>query len=219
MAAASLKTPHTKQAQSDETRAAILAAAAHVFAAEGFAGARTDAIATAAGVNKALLYYYFKSKRRLYAAVFEDQFREFNQAALAVLEDPGPARVVLLRYVNLHFDNVSRKRHFACLHQQFMMSAGKVVEPLIRRYAQPRSEALLRLLERGVAERDFRPVDARHTVISITSLIVHYFSIAPILKLFSPIDAYGPSELKRRKQAVLDFIRHGLFCDPAAPLP
>ena len=57
------------QARSLDTRAAILAAAEQIFAKAGLDGARTDAIAAAAGVNKALLYYYFKSKDGLYEAV------------------------------------------------------------------------------------------------------------------------------------------------------
>ena len=47
------------------SREAILLAAERIFAESGLAGARTDAIAAAAGVNKALLYYYFKSKSDL----------------------------------------------------------------------------------------------------------------------------------------------------------
>jgi AcrR family transcriptional regulator len=54
-----------------ESRAAILQAAAHEFAEHGIAGARTDAIAKEAKVNKALLYYYFRDKETLYAAVLE----------------------------------------------------------------------------------------------------------------------------------------------------
>ena len=50
----------------------------------GLAGARAEAIAAAAGVNKALLYYYFKSKESLYEAVVEDHFAEFNRQALLV---------------------------------------------------------------------------------------------------------------------------------------
>ena len=59
---------------SPETRATILRAAEHIFAEQGLAGARTDAIAAAAGVNKALLYYYFPSKEGLYCAVLDGVF-------------------------------------------------------------------------------------------------------------------------------------------------
>ena len=60
--------------QPEESRAAILAAAACEFAEHGIAGARTDAIAREARVNKALLYYYFKDKQTLYSAVLDDAF-------------------------------------------------------------------------------------------------------------------------------------------------
>ena len=58
----------------EESRAAILQAAVREFSREGVAGARTDAIARAAGVNKALLYYYFKDKETLYGAVLDQVF-------------------------------------------------------------------------------------------------------------------------------------------------
>jgi TetR/AcrR family transcriptional regulator len=48
--------------QPEQTRAAILDAALREFALEGIEGARTESIAQTAGVNKALLYYYFRDK-------------------------------------------------------------------------------------------------------------------------------------------------------------
>ena len=59
----------------EETREAILKAALKEFAQEGLAGARTDAIARSAGVNKALLYYYFDDKETLYGAVLDPSLR------------------------------------------------------------------------------------------------------------------------------------------------
>src|ERR1700719_3685245 len=86
-----------RQRREPDSRVAILTAASRIFARSGLAGARTDAIAAAAGVNKAMLYYYFKSKEDLYEAVVEDHFREFNRRALEVLAAPDAARTVLLR--------------------------------------------------------------------------------------------------------------------------
>src|SRR5882724_12414865 len=53
---------------------AILAAAAIEFSARGFAGARVDHIARRAKVNKAMIYYHFKSKQRLYRALLRRMF-------------------------------------------------------------------------------------------------------------------------------------------------
>lgn len=208
-----------RQRRSTETRAAILAAAGRIFATSGLAGARTDAIAAAAGVNKALLYYYFKSKESLYEAAVEDHFSEFNRQALEVLTAPGPARAVLLRYVSLHFDFISARHQSAPLFQQLMMAGGKFLERLIRKYFAPRSEALGKLIQRGMRNGEFRRVDPFHSAVSIASLIVFYFSAAPVLQLLGRPDAYSAVNLKRRKQEVLDFIRHGLFVDPKFPLP
>jgi TetR/AcrR family transcriptional regulator len=208
-----------RQARSGETRAAILAAAEQIFAKSGLEGARTDAIATEAGVNKALLYYYFKSKGGLYEAVVEDHFREFNRQALEVLATPGSARGVLLRYVSLYFDFISARQRYATLYQQLMMARGRPLERLVRKYFVPRSEAFNKLLERGIRDGEFRRSDARHTAISVVGLIVFYFSAAPVLQLLGHSDAYSTANLKRRKQEVLDFIRNGLFLQPNASVP
>lgn len=200
--------------RSRETRAVIVAAAGRIFAEGGLAGARTDAIAAAAGVNKALLYYYFKSKESLFEAVVEDHFREFNRQALEVLAAPGPARAVLLRYVNLHFDFISAKHQSASLFQQLMMNHGKFLGRLIRTYFLPRSQALGKLIDRGMRGGEFRRADRFNTAVSIVSLIVFYFSAAPVLQMMGWPDAYSAANLKRRKREVLDFIRHGIFVDP-----
>jgi len=204
---------------SGASRATILAAAEREFARSGLAGARTDAIAATAGVNKALLYYYFKSKQDLYEAVVADQFQEFNRQALAVLNSAGPARAVLFRYVNLHFDFISARQRLAPLFQQLMTTGGKPLERLVRKYFVPRSQAFRKLLERGMRDGEFRRVDGFHAAVSVAALIVFYFSASQVLQLFGHPDPYSKANLQRRKQEVLDFIRYALFVDPKAPLP
>jgi TetR/AcrR family transcriptional regulator len=214
-----VRAPTGRQIQSSKTRAAILAAAERIFAKSGLAGARTDAIAAAAGVNKALLYYYFKGKESLYEAVVEEHFREFNRQALEVLAAPGPARTVLLRYASLHFDFISARHQSAPLFQQLMMAGGKFLERLIRKYFAPRGKALGKLIGRGMRRGEFRRADPFHTSISIVSLIVFYFSAARVLQLMGHPDAYSAVNLKRRKREMLNFIRHGLFKNPNYPQP
>ncbi|HWC59728.1 MAG TPA: TetR/AcrR family transcriptional regulator [Verrucomicrobiae bacterium] len=203
----------------EKTRAIILRTAERIFAQTGLAGARTDLIAKAAGVNKAMLYYYFKSKEGLYESVVEDHFRRFNAQALELLLASGSARSVLLQYVSLHFDFISAHHQSAPLFQQFMMAGGKRTERLIRKYFKPRSDAVRKLLERGIRAREFRRTDLFHTAVSIISLIVFYFSAAPVLQLLGHPNAHSSNNLKRRKREVLDFIRYALFTNPNAPIP
>jgi TetR/AcrR family transcriptional regulator len=208
------KARQTQEVRSEKSRAKILVAAERLFATDGLDGARTDAIAAEAGVNKALLYYYFKSKEALYEAVIEGDLREFNEKALGILAAPGPPRLLLLRYVDLHFDFISRRHRHAPLFQQFMTKGGKPPERLVREYIIPRAEALRKLLVRGMREGELRKADPFHTAVSIASLIVFYFSSAPVLQLIGHSNPYAAANLARRKRAVRDLIRHGLFVDP-----
>lgn len=200
-----------------QTRNSILAAAGRIFATDGLAGARTDTIAVSAGVNKAMLYYYFKSKQGLYEAVVEDHFREFNRQAIEILTAPGSARSVLLRYVNLHLDFISVRHHSAPLFHQLMLTNGRFLRRLIRRYFAARGEALGKLIDRGMRAGEFRKVDRFQTAMSIVSLIVFYFSAAPVLQMMDGPDAYSPANLKHHKREVLNFIRYGLFIHPELP--
>ena len=127
---------------SAETREAILEAAERIFGDEGLEGARTEAIAAAAGVNKALLYYYFQSKDGLYRAVLEGYLADFNRQALEVLSSEGSARSLLLRYINLHFDFIGAHRHHGPLFQRMLMADEKTWVRVAREHGLPRLKAL-----------------------------------------------------------------------------
>jgi TetR/AcrR family transcriptional regulator len=60
-----------------ETERKILQAAREVFQRKGLYGARMQEIADAAGINKALLHYYFRNKDKLFDAIFSDVFQNF----------------------------------------------------------------------------------------------------------------------------------------------
>jgi len=207
----------SQEERRDESRAKILAAAEQIFARDGLAGARTDAIAATAGVYKALLYYYFRGKETLYEAVLEKHLRDFNGQALAVLAADGSARRQLLRYLELHFDFVSQRRRHAPLFQQFMMKNWKPPERLLCKYIAPRVEAVRKLLGRGMKAGEFRQTDTLHTAISLAALVVSYFSMAPMMQQLGYPDPFAVANLKRRKKEVLDFVRHGLFINPHTP--
>src|SRR5205823_5096079 len=107
--------------------------------------------------------YYFNSKQRLYEAVIEDQFKEFNARALQILnEQTGSARQILLEYVSMHFDFITARHRHAALFQQLMTGGGPPLKRLVRKYFLPRNQAFGRLLERGISAGEFRDVDRFH---------------------------------------------------------
>ncbi len=94
-------------------------------AAHGLAGARTEAIAAAAGVNKALLYYYFDSKDKLYLAALEMIAARVRDTTMAVfLRDASPGERVV-RAALSHFDRILSQQVFQSLMQQEMIRLHK----------------------------------------------------------------------------------------------
>jgi len=199
----------------EQTRAAILHAALHEFAAEGVAGARTDAIARAAGVNKALLYYYFRNKETLYGAVLDQVFSGLFAAVGSALDRDLPPREKVLAWAGAHFDYVASEPIFPRVVLREMMRAGRAGSPHIRRIAQkylrPIQLRLMELFHEGVAAGDFRPVSPPHFIVSVVAMNVFYFSAAPMLREMMGQDPLSRERVAERRAAVLDTISSALF--------
>jgi TetR/AcrR family transcriptional regulator len=200
--------------QPEESRAAILKAAVQEFAREGVAGARTDAIALSAGVNKALLYYYFKDKEALYQAVLDDVFSGVRAAIRQALAQELPPKEKLGAYVLAHFDYIASNPLYQRLVHAEFLRAGKDpsrLQRVAKHFFRPIFADLTVLLKEGTESGDFRHVDPVHFIPSMISVIVFYFTTAPILQVVTGFDPISSERIAERRAAVLDFISAALF--------
>ncbi len=201
--------------QPEESRAAILKAAAREFAEHGIAGARTDAIAREARVNKALLYYYFKDKETLYGAVLDDAFSGLKETVFRVLDGDLPPRQKILDYVSAYFDFIASNQLYPRLMQREMMQARDGQSPnidrVIKNYIRPIFGRVSEVLRQGIADGEFRPVNAAHFVPSIVAMIIFYFSSAPMMQKIVGFNPLTTERIAERRAAVLDFISAALF--------
>ncbi|HEX4485356.1 MAG TPA: TetR/AcrR family transcriptional regulator [Terriglobales bacterium] len=220
MTAAQAKPQLGSRRQPEESRAAILKAAIHEFSHEGVAGARTDAIARAAKVNKALLYYYFKDKDALYGAVLDHVFSGLRQAIEHELDRDLPPRKKLLAYVGAHYDYVASNPRFPRVVQANMMWAGSRTREQFQRIAKlylvPIYTRIGRLVQEGIDSGEFRPVDPFHFIATMVATIITYFNQAPMMSLMNGVDALSPENVATHRAAVLDFIAAGLFTQKSA---
>lgn len=195
-----------------ESRTIILRAAEHIFAERGLAGARIDAIARAAGLNKALIYYYFKSKDALYLAVVEQHLKEFHRQALELLASRRSVKDKVLDYVSMHFDFIAARADYPKIFQRFMMADSRPFMRIRKKYFSPVAKKFQAVIAQGIRSGEIAASDSTHTAISLVALTVFYFSAAPVLKAAGIIeDPYRKSQLARRKQEVLNFARRALF--------
>jgi TetR/AcrR family transcriptional regulator len=199
----------------EESRAAILQAAAQEFAEKGIAGARTDAIAHQAGVNKALLYYYFKDKETLYGAVLDAAFSGMKANVFRVLDSDLPPRQKIMAYAGAYFDFIASNPIYPKLMQREMMRVREGrwehIDRLVKTYFQPIYRRVGELLHKGIAAGEFRPVDPAHFVPSMIAMIVFYFSSAPVMQRIVHFNPLSPQRIAERRAAVLDFISAALF--------
>src|SRR5271163_2913938 len=163
----------------EESRAAILKAAVAEFAEHGIAGARTDAIARAARVNKALLYYYFKDKDALYEAVLDHVFSGLRAKVMPVLESKLSPREKMLQYLGTYFDYIAANPRFPRVVQGEWARSGAGaarMQRIAKEYFHPIFEKLVGVLREGIAAGDFRNVNPMDFLPSVAAVIVFYFT-------------------------------------------
>ena len=200
--------------QPEESRAAILKAAVGEFAEYGIAGARTDAIARAAHVNKALLYYYFKDKDALYEAVLDHVFSGLRARVMPVLESKLPPRQKMLEYLGTYFDYIAANPRFPRVVQGEWMRSGAGtarMQRVAQEYFRPIFEKLVGVLREGTAAGEFRAVNPMDFLPSVAAVIVFYFTAAPLMKTLMKVDPLSVERIRERRAFVLDFISAALF--------
>jgi TetR/AcrR family transcriptional regulator len=198
----------------EESRAAILNAAVTEFADYGIAGSRTDAIARAARVNKALLYYYFKDKDALYEAVLDHVFGGLRARVMPVLDSKLPPRQKMLEYLGTYFDYIAANPRFPRVVQAEWMRSGSSsprMQRVGKEYFLPISEKVTEVLRAGIAAGEFRAVNPMDFLPSVVGVIIFYFSAAPLIKTLTKTDPLSARRIRERREFVLEFISKALF--------
>jgi AcrR family transcriptional regulator len=202
----------------DDTERRILDAARAVFVRRGTAGARMQEIAAEAGVNQALLHYYFRSKDRLAATVFKEVAAQLVPAVVQLLGSDAPLEQKVERFVHLYIDTVRRNPFLPAyligeLHQQperlaaMVESAGanprQVAQGLFQRLgAQLRAEA---------AAGKIRPIAPEQLLINLIALSVMPFIAQPLLHtVLGMSEAAFGRFLDERRAELPGFILNGL---------
>ncbi len=210
-------TTDTQADRAAETKTRILEAAIREFSENGLAGARTEQIAAAAGVNKALLYYYFESKDKLYAAALELVASRVRDRSMAVfLREASPGERLLRAGLD-HFDRILTQREFQSLMQQEMMRLHKGEEGLlpilVKRIFAPLQTMFFSMVREGIASGELIEVDWMQMILSSLGSNVFYFLSAPVWRLVVPIEPFDTEVLRARRIALVEFLGQAIFKD------
>ena len=190
-----LKTRPVKKKDGD-TEQRILDAAHAVFVRRGTAGTRMQEIAAEAGVNQALLHYYFRNKEQLAQAAFERAAKGFMPAVVHVMASDGPLEGKVRRIVALELDHLSRAPYLpgyiigeVTHHPERAAQLIAAVTGLAPKELGPRVlGALRRQIEARVEQGAMRPIAPESFVVNLMALCIFPFAVRPMIQAMLGMD-------------------------------
>jgi TetR/AcrR family transcriptional regulator len=201
-------------ARDGDTEQRILDAAHAVFVRRGTAGARMQEIAAEAGVNQALLHYYFRSKDRLARAAFERAASEFMPTVIQVLASDTELEAKVARIIALELDHLARAPYLP----GYIISevthhperARQLITAVTRRAPEdigPKVVAMLRKqIEARVRSGGMRPIAPEQFIVNLMSLCIFPFAARPMILEMLGIDQRGFDQfIVRRRQDLTAF--------------
>jgi AcrR family transcriptional regulator len=189
------------------TEKLILEAARTVFEKKGFEGARMQEIADEAGINKALLHYYFRSKEKLFDTIFREAFNNFWPSIEAEINGKDATVKDLIKGVVNAYTNMLRKMPFL---------PGFIVGEINR--SPERVEGLLRatgikpdfvigIIKNGIDRGEIIAIDPRELIINIIGLsIIPYLSRPVLWRMFYDSPDEYDKFLEGRRKTLYEFI-------------
>ena len=166
-----------------ETEEKILQAAKTVFQQKGFDGTRMQDIADEADINKALLHYYFRSKDRLFDAVFRDAFKKFFPKVQEILVSDIPLQKKLEGFIDKYIDMVTENPFLPIfILNEVNRNPDKIDEIINLQVINP--QLLFQSVQKEIESGNIRPIDPRHLIVSTIGMCLFPFLAKPIIKNF-----------------------------------
>lgn len=196
-----------KLKSNQDTEAQILDAAQEVFQKKGMDGARMQEIADGAGINKAMLHYYYRSKQLLFEAVFSHAFSLLAPQLNTILNDDSSIEEKVKNFTSNYISFISKHPYLPNFIINEMNRNPKFFEKIQQNAAFPSLEKFNNQVADEVEQGILKPIDGNQLFINIISLNIFPFVATPLIKGFLKIDDKGFKQvMEQRKVAVSEFI-------------
>lgn len=193
--------------KNSETEELILEAAKHVFITKGLSGARMQEIADKAGINKAMLHYYFRNKDTLFKAVFANTFSQ----AMHMINEVFTKELPLFDKIRLFTDNyisfLIKNPHLPVFIISEIQRNPGFFKELSQNIELPRIGVFMNQIQIEIEEGTIKPIQPHQLVVNIISLCVFPIISKSVLLTIGQIDeAQYEMLMESRKKEVADFV-------------
>ncbi|MCK0159559.1 TetR/AcrR family transcriptional regulator [Allomuricauda sp. F6463D] len=191
----------------ENTEAKILEAAKQVFQAKGMAGARMQEIADKAGINKAMLHYYFRSKQLLFEAVFSNAFSLLAPQLNAVLNDDSTIEEKIKNFTANYISFIVDHPYIPNFIIQELNRNPDFILKLKDNPSFPNIEKFKKQVDEEIENGSLKPISAEQLFINIMALNVFPFVAKPLIMALTNTDDEDYKQLMEdRKSEVANFI-------------
>tara|TARA_R110001592_G_scaffold115_6_gene661 strand:- start:4634 stop:5245 length:612 start_codon:yes stop_codon:yes gene_type:complete len=193
--------------KNETTEIQILNAAKTVFQQKGMDGSRMQEIADEAGINKAMLHYYYRSKQILFEAVFNHAFALLAPQLNKILNDDSSIEEKIRNFTSNYISFVNKHPYLPnFVIQEINRNPGFVLKMKLNS-GFPDIEKFKEQVKKDVENGIIKPIKAEQLFINILSLSVFPFVATPLIKAFINTDDQGFKFLMdERKTEVANFI-------------
>lgn len=190
----------------------ILVSARQEFAQHGLAGARVDRIASRSGVNKAMIYYYFRSKENLYQTVFRQQLSKVKTLAEEIITAEATPETLYLRCAEFYHSVFEDEDNFLPILIREIASGGERIRTILKPIMTDKKliQKVKEMIDDGKKKGLFREVDTQHAIISFVGMNMFYLIMAPIVNSVWEIKDKRTFR-KERPREIVDLFLHGLM--------
>ena len=196
-----------KKENDKNTETGILTAAIRIFQRKGMDGARMQEIADEAGINKAMLHYYYRSKQLLFEAVFKSAFLLLAPQLNKVLNDDSTLFDKIRNFSSNYISFVIKHPYLPNFIIQELNRNPEFIKNLISEKNFPSIEKFRKQVNEAVLEKIIRPINPEQLFINIIALNIFPFIGAPLLKGFLNVEDETFNRLmEERKTEVAEFV-------------
>jgi AcrR family transcriptional regulator len=194
-----------------ETEEKIFLAARDVFHEFGYEGARMQEIADRANINKAMLHYYYRSKEKLFEAVFRVSAMKVLPRVIGIVRSKRSLPEKVTAIVHAYIDLLRANPHLPGFVIQELRRNPGGLRRFIGKQAAGVFAHLREEIEAAAEKGEIRPIAAEHLLANVIGLCVFPFIARPLLETVTGMDADAfDAFLEERKDVVSDFILRAL---------
>lgn len=196
-----------KTENKETTEQQILDAAKTVFQAKGMDGARMQEIADEAGINKAMLHYYYRSKEILFEAVFKSAFLLLAPQLNAILNDDSSIEEKIKNFTFNYVSFMMKHPYLPNFIIQELNRKEDFILKLKENTGFPNLDKFKLKIESEVSQGILNPIEADQLFVNIIALNIFPFLGKPLIKAFADKDDKAFQEfVESRKTEVASFI-------------